>query len=238
MAKPCKPIPTLSEKDKKRFFSYVKINGPDDCHEWQGYTTPKGYGLIGLGKKLFLTHRVVYFLEFNRQPDELCVCHRCDNPSCCNPFHLFLGTIGDNNADKMEKGRNVFKVGSSHASSKLTEGDISKIRDLYAVSGVTQQQIADQFGVTKFCISDIIMYKTWKHTARPGELEIVESRRAKGNLRAGEDQRSSILKSQDVLRIREIFSAGGTTYADLGKIFGVNRGAIYNIVKRKRWKHI
>lgn len=81
----------------------INING---CWEWTGFKFPKGYGQFSLtinGDRY--AHRISYFLFKNVNPDKLAVCHTCDNPSCVNPNHMFLGTLNDNNQDMIRKGR-------------------------------------------------------------------------------------------------------------------------------------
>jgi HNH endonuclease len=95
----------------ERFWAKVK-RGPG-CWEWQGYRDRKGYGRIGGGKDSQLVHRLSWSLHHG-DPGELCVLHHCDNPPCVNPDHLFLGTIQDNNADMIAKGRRRPDVRATH----------------------------------------------------------------------------------------------------------------------------
>lgn len=78
-----------------------------DCWEWVGAVNNKGYGYIHAKVGRFLAHRVSYELEYGPIPEGMCVLHKCDNPRCVRPSHLFLGTIADNNRDMMAKGRHV-----------------------------------------------------------------------------------------------------------------------------------
>lgn len=106
-------------------------------------------------------HRAAYDILKGSVPANMCVCHTCDNPSCCNPDHLFLGTHADNRADQKAKGRTM--VGSKHHGSKLTEADVKKIRSLHGQYPHTE--IAKQYGVSDRTINVIVSRKRWKHVA-------------------------------------------------------------------------
>src|SRR3990172_5517239 len=80
--------------------------GETACWEWQGNRGAGGYGLLTLDGKSVGVHRVVYWVLVGEIPEGMCVCHHCDNPPCCNPAHLFVGSIGDNIGDMFNKGRN------------------------------------------------------------------------------------------------------------------------------------
>ena len=85
------------------------IATPSGCLEFQGYCDSNGYGQISINDKTHLAHRVAFEQAHGPIPKGLVICHRCDNPSCCNPEHLFLGTHADNVADKVSKGRQFTK---------------------------------------------------------------------------------------------------------------------------------
>jgi hypothetical protein len=93
----------------ERLWSRVDIRGPNDCWEWKGKCSAGGYGRIrigGGGSPESAASRVAWIITNGDIPEGLFVCHRCDNPPCCNPAHLFLGTAQDNVADMVAKGRN------------------------------------------------------------------------------------------------------------------------------------
>lgn len=93
------------ETTKKRFLSKITIT-PNNCWEWQGARTLQGYGKFkSFGESL--AHRVSFILNFGPLPEQACVLHRCDNPPCVNPAHIFLGTRDINNKDRASKGRTV-----------------------------------------------------------------------------------------------------------------------------------
>lgn len=95
----------------RRFTASFLLGDSDQCWEWRGYRTIKGYGSIGAGE---FAHRVAYELLVGPIPPKLYVLHHCDNPPCVNPSHLFLGTIADNNRDMVEKGRGFWQENAPH----------------------------------------------------------------------------------------------------------------------------
>ncbi len=136
-------------------------NSEELCWEWLGYKDRYGYGNFKLDGKPVLSHR--YMLELvtgEKLKDGEQALHTCDNPSCCNPYHLWKGTNKDNNQDKINKGRHP--KGESHCFSKLTEDDIRLIRSLY-LGGFTQGYIAGKFGIDQTNVSLIVTKKSWKH---------------------------------------------------------------------------
>lgn len=141
-----------------------------ECWLWRGPKTDKGYGvtLIGgrAGKK-HAAHRLSWELACGPIPAGQCVCHRCDTPLCVNPDHLFLGTMADNMADKVSKGRqrNGVTLGESSHIAKL---DMPTARDIRAqgAGGVSQRALAKKYGVTKNAINLVLQNKTWREDAR------------------------------------------------------------------------
>lgn len=97
-----------------RFWPKVDRRGPDECWEWTGSRQPTGYGRIKISDRVHNTHRVVWALTNGPIPARLQVLHRCDNPPCCNPAHLYLGTIADNMHDRDRKGRSRFGPNAPH----------------------------------------------------------------------------------------------------------------------------
>lgn len=126
----------------ERFWAKVDKRGPDERWPWSGPRDRKSYGTIWPSLR---AHRVSYELANGPIPAGMCVCHRCDNPPCVNPAHLWLGTIAENTADKMEKGRQRFLRGDESPAAKLTTAQIAIIR---ATPG-TQKDVAAQFGISQ-----------------------------------------------------------------------------------------
>ncbi len=148
----------MKEED---FFDHVLPNG--DCWEWVVATFPNGYGRVRYKGKMMQTHRMAYIFKYGQIPDGKLVCHTCDNPLCINPDHLFLGTSLDNTHDMIKKGRAIYFKGEQVWKHKLKEQQVIDIRSKYASKRYTQQQLADEYKVSRHTIFSIIYKKTWKH---------------------------------------------------------------------------
>jgi len=93
----------------KDFWVRVDIKGIDDCWEWMGWKDRDGYGQVTIARETYKTHRLSFELTYDLVLGKLSCLHTCDNPPCCNPYHLFSGTQTDNIADMVKKGRNVVR---------------------------------------------------------------------------------------------------------------------------------
>jgi hypothetical protein len=120
-----------------------------------------GYGYFGFDGRIQLAHRVSYLINIGDIPEGYCVCHKCDNPSCVRPEHLFVGTQTDNIADMVSKKR--LCRGSGKKESKLTECEVLEIRSRYSNGVVSQKYLADKYGVNASVISRIVNNKAWFH---------------------------------------------------------------------------
>jgi len=165
----------------QRFWAKVQKRGPKHpglgtrCWVWTAARLPAGYGLFKLNGRSRVAHSVAWEIEHGELLRGICVLHRCDNPACVRPDHLFLGTRGDNNTDRSIKGRSAKgdrspsrlhpesrPRGSRHANAKLTEERAARIRELYAVGDTTQTRLARLFGVHQKVISGIVLGTSWK----------------------------------------------------------------------------
>lgn len=149
-------------------FLWEKVDqrGADECWPWIGPLNSWGYGAARHNGKSVNASRAAY-IEANGEPAPgFVVCHRCDNPACCNPAHLFAATQAENLADCRRKGRarGTFKDGASHPRhvAKLTAELVTEARRLYA-SGVTQTAIGRQMGVHSSVISRAVRGENWSH---------------------------------------------------------------------------
>jgi hypothetical protein len=160
----------LSERGhpEVRFWKFVKNSSHNECWEWTGTQNHSGYGLYTVGdgkrrRKTHSAHRYSWVLKFGPVPDGLFVCHRCDNRSCVNPDHLFLGTAKDNMVDASDKMR--MSHGEHHHETTLTEEMVTALRAEYATTGKSTRDLAQEFGISPSSAWRIINRKTWKHIA-------------------------------------------------------------------------
>ena len=143
-----------------RFWAYVERGA--DCWEWTGARDRLGYGQFKHGPATSLAHRFAYELTYGPIPAGQVVCHRCDNPSCVRPDHLWLGTPLDNERDKIAKGRKHSQRGARNSHAKLTAQDVTAIRAAHD-AGATMEALASAYGVTVGTIRDIVTFRSWRH---------------------------------------------------------------------------
>lgn len=143
---------------KERFWKKVKSGKPNECWEWFGVIQKQGYGQLWDGMKNRRANRVSWEIHNGKIPYGLCVLHKCDNPPCVNPNHLFIGTRDDNAKDAAKKGRSHLM-----GSKKLTPEVVLEIRKRYMQTDVSQADLAEEFNLHQTNIHYIIKRRTWKH---------------------------------------------------------------------------
>lgn len=193
--------------DLERFWSKVDIRGPDECWNWTTATNTWGYGRFYLNGRTVAAHRYSLALVIGEIPEGIFACHRCDNPSCVNPAHLFPGTALENLHDAAKKGRMMH--GSEHTWAKLTEAIVRSIRGEYASGGVTHKQLGEKYGVSACSIWHAVNGRTWRGAG------------------AVEPKNDDLMTTAEAVRLtgkaestlRKAFKSGRVT----GKIAGVKR---------------
>lgn len=173
---------SLDDEDVARFWSKVDIRTPDQCWPWKAQSkTQSGYGSFKVNGRFISAHRIAFAITRLMTPARLFVLHRCDNPPCCNPLHLLIGTAKDNTRDATLKGRMKFKPcdsshfnigkwhvehmpfrGESHPAAKLTEEKVYQIKTALS-SGEKGVDIAKRFGCSTYTVSNIKLGKQWSH---------------------------------------------------------------------------
>lgn len=171
------PLRPLNEKEIERFWKYVSVLSDNQCWEWQG-TTDGEYGKLHLKRDPLVSlyknpsnkmdvkaHRISYFLAFGVDAKEMDVCHHCDNPLCCNPKHLFIGTRQENLMDMVRKGRRTWvgMKGEDNPLNKLSDKQVIAIRKKYASGYSTQRGLAIEYGVARSLVGRITKGTVWRH---------------------------------------------------------------------------
>lgn len=155
----------FTETDKRRLLSKIEHDS-NGCWNWTASKFRDGYGQFKANRKNLKAHRVSYLIFIGDIPEGLCVCHRCDNPACVNPEHLFLATNQENTADRHSKARDAH--GERQWKAKLTNAEVSEILSRYT-PGINQAntgnavQLAAEYGISRATLGHLIRRKTWKH---------------------------------------------------------------------------
>lgn len=184
------PFPLPLSLTRRLWTKIDRSAGPDGCWPWRGWANCDGYGYIWINDEGYRVTRVLYFLTYGTIDDTLLVCHDCDNPRCCNPAHLWQGTIADNHADMCAKGRvakgdrhgmrahpethsrgdqhwarlkpEALARGERNGNTHLTEANVREILAAPKQRGIPTM-LSRKFGVSITTICDIRKRKVWGH---------------------------------------------------------------------------
>lgn len=149
-----------------RYQAKVGRAGLNECWSWLACVSSSGYGCIGYKKKMLTASRVAWELEHGPIPGGLVVCHKCDNPRCCNPHHLFLGTQHQNILDSASKGRHRSKTrpdegcGANHHHANLNEWSACGVL-ARRLMGAPIKEVAEEHGITTSTVSKIALGQCW-----------------------------------------------------------------------------
>lgn len=196
---------------EKRLRHYAPAGSEDECWEWQAARS-LDYGVIAIGGGECGRAHVVAWEIANGQsvPEGMLVRHTCDNPPCTNPKHLIIGDHCSNAMDKLSRDRQL--RGGRHGVSKLTDDQAREIIAAYRAGGVTQEALAEQYGVSQRTVSLMVRGETWTH------------------LNDGVVANPKKLTREDAERARELHRSGRWTITALADSYGVSRGLMSGIV--------
>jgi hypothetical protein len=157
------------ESVERRFWKKVEKKGEDDCWEWKAASNQNGHGSFCFMGRTLSAHHMALCLHLGAMiPDRVkrirvCVLHKCDNPSCCNPSHLFTGTYSFNSKDSVHKGRWVNNKGQRHGMSKLSDEQVLDMRRKWKTGKYSKYRLAKMNGVSWERASSIVQGESWKH---------------------------------------------------------------------------
>jgi hypothetical protein len=149
--------------DRSYWEFWINAENKKGCWEWTKSRTEFGYGHYCIGGKVLLAHRYAYLISNGEIPKGLSVLHRCDNPPCVNPKHLYAGTAKDNAQDRKNRNRQSSRVGNSNGRSKLNEDKVLTIREKFKNGERTQKELSLENNVTPSTIHSIIKRRIWSH---------------------------------------------------------------------------
>ena len=154
------PLEPLTIKQLINFWMKVDRKGPNDCWLWIGGKSA-GYGSIGFNGRIYVAHRISYYIHNMKDPGKLLVCHTCNTPLCMNPKHFYLGTHVENNQQAHDEGRRN-QEGELNQLAKLKEVEVIEIRDAVG-NGERISDKAKEYKVAESTIRDLVNRKSWKH---------------------------------------------------------------------------
>ena len=205
----------------------------NECWIFQSSGVPKGYRVIYWNKKQDYAHRIMYMLyhKLSSIPKNMYICHKCDNPPCVNPNHLFLGTPTDNVMDMKQKGRENHLNGENIKTSKLTEDNI---REMLSGKFKTTKEICDYFNIGRQIVLHILNGNNWKHITKEFDLKSIrDTILYQGG--KGENHPGSKLTEQDIIDILELKY---TSYKDIQNNLKITKSIISNILNGQLWTEV
>ncbi len=228
----------------ERFWENVAVGQPDECWPFTLNADRDGYGRFQMRQQVWRAHRFAWWATHGRLERRMWVLHDCDNPPCCNPAHLHLGTAAKNNAERAARGRGATGDrhplrqdptryrGERNPTAKLTAHQVEDIRARYAQGGIFQYQLGAEYGVDQGTIHKIVAGKSWAGANL--KRSRLQETGVHGN--AHEGNSSAKLTMAQANEIRALHAAGGISQSALGRRYGVSQATISRIVHGRGWR--
>jgi predicted XRE-type DNA-binding protein len=222
---------------QERFWSNVNITDLFECWNWIGDINNLGYGRLSFKGQRTKAHRLSYTLNIGPILGNLFVCHKCNNPSCVNPSHLYLGTSQDNMTDKVKANRqsHASSPGEKNGMSVLTESQVIEIIGLLKTANMTQKEIAKKYSTGRSAISHINLNNTWTYLPRPQIL--LDKIANKGPLK-GENHPHAKLTETQVVEIIRLLKTKSMKQQDIADRFSTSFQNISAIKMGHKWKYL
>lgn len=211
----------LDPKYERRFMGLVGTGAPDTCWEWRGPRTVAGYGQMEINGRQYLAHRLAY-RRFRGDPGDKFCCHKCDNPPCCNPNHIWLGDRVDNAQDMVTKERHCFGERSYNAT--LTDDEVNQVWDLYNSGVYFQREIAAIYGVKQVTVSGIVRGASHKISLQRAGRPAIPHRIGR-----------AVLGPQEVAEIHDLYASGLFEQKEIAGWYGIVQTTVSQIVRKKTW---
>jgi len=217
---------------EERFNDAYDVIDESGCWEWQRGVTGSGYGQITVNGDSMGAHRFSYELYNGDIPEDAIICHKCHNPPCVNPNHLYAGDEKRNAQDAIENGDWPDHTGEERTPAKFTSGKVRTIREEYT-KGATVSALSKKYSVSMGTISRIINGESYPDAGGPTNVD-THGRMA----RRGEENNKTKLSPDDVREIRRIYDEEDVTMAELGGQFDISSTQVSDIVNRNVWQHV
>lgn len=141
----------------------TKDKSANECWHWIGLKSKYGYGKMCINSKNLTAHRFMYEMINGDIPSNMFICHKCDNPACVNPNHLFLGNVRDNTVDMVQKNRAPNYKGNNNPRSKITDKIVLEIYNKAKYSGISYNKLAREYKISASLVSEIMRGNLWGH---------------------------------------------------------------------------
>lgn len=230
----------------KIFWRMVDRKGPNECWPWALSVDERGYGHVTVAGWHTTAHRAAYACINGRPPRNAVVMHTCDNPPCCNPAHLRIGSQADNMMDKHLKGRHGdARNFGEQGSAKLTDAQVAEIRQRYASENISQRRLAAEYGVGSTQIARIVNGESrlpGMSRSSPLLAEIIKSTAPEERGAIGEkgrrprpprlELRKANFELAELIRVKR---KAGATYRQIAEEFGLGQTTIRSIVEGRTY---